>query len=91
MSKNSFFTTGPFGEAQQKMEDFALGIYYFHCFGTTLERLLKLEEAYKAALTTCDPRELALKQQEISFYENIIFLTTEMLDAPQSLTGSRYD
>lgn len=91
MSRNNFFITGPFNDAQQNVENFALGVYYMHCFGATLEQLLKLEEEYEEALISCDEKVIVAKKNELAFYENIVFLATQMIEASQEVSGSQYD
>jgi len=90
--KKSFFPSGPFKEAEQNAENFAVGMYYNYCFSNTLEELLKIEEEYEEALASSDKNLIEAKKHELSFYESIVSMATGMLDkVALEKSGSLHD
>ena len=68
----SFFDNGPLNDSIKNAENFAIGMYFCHCFKESMEHLVLIEQEYAKLLETDDIEAITQKKKEIDFYENII-------------------
>ena len=91
MSKNDFFSVGPFKETRDVLADFAFGIFYMQCFNDTLDEISKLEEEYEDALLIEDEITMAAKKKAIEYYEGMIMMAFDINENRQEQIGELYN
>ena len=57
-------------------EEFAIGMYFSHCFKESMDYLVQIEQEYTKLLKTDDIEAITRKKKEIDFYENVILLAS---------------
>ena len=72
----SFFDNGPLNDSIKNAENFAIGMYFCHCFKESMEHLVQIEQEYAKLLETDDIEATTQKKKEIDFYENIILFAS---------------
>jgi hypothetical protein len=72
----SFFDNGPLNDSIKNAENFAIGMYFCHCFKESMEHLVQIEQEYAKLLETDDIEAITQKKKEIDFYENIILFAS---------------
>jgi hypothetical protein len=75
-----FFDDGPLNDSIKNAEQFAIGMYFCHCFKESMDYLAQIEQEYIELLETNDMEAIALKKKEIDFYENIIVFAGSVAD-----------
>ena len=71
-----FFNDGPLNDSIKNAEEFAIGMYFSHCFKESMDYLAQIEQEYAKLLKTNDIEAITQKKKEIDFYENIILLAS---------------
>ena len=74
------FEDGPLNDSIRNAEQFAVGMYFCHCFKESIEYLTQIEQEYAELLKTNNIEAIAQKKKEIDFYENIILFATSVSD-----------
>ncbi len=69
-----FFNDGPLNDSIKNAEEFAIGMYFSHCFMESMDYLVQIE--YAKLLKTNDIEAITQKKKEIDFYENVILLAS---------------
>ena len=81
MKSPSIFSGGPFLKAQQEAVDFSMNLYFYNCLGESIEAHLQAQKEYDAAVLSQDEKMMAEKKGELVYYEQILLLATNMLNA----------
>ncbi len=71
-----FFNDGPLNDSIKNAEEFAIGMYFSHCFKESMDYLAQIEQEYAKLLKTNDIEAITQKKKEIDFYENVILLAS---------------
>ena len=71
-----FFNDGPLNDSIKNAEEFAIGMYFSHCFMESMDYLVQIEQEYTKLLKTDDIEAITQKKKEIDFYENVILLAS---------------
>ena len=64
-----FFNDGPLNDSIKNAEEFAIGMYFSHCFKESMDYLAQIEQEYAKLLKTNDIEAITQKKKEIDFYK----------------------
>tara|TARA_Y100000310_G_C20014809_1_gene504641 strand:- start:144 stop:413 length:270 start_codon:yes stop_codon:yes gene_type:complete len=81
-----FFNDGPLNDSIKNAEEFAIGMYFSHCFKESMDYLAQIEQEYAKLLKTNDIEAITQKKKEIDFYENVILLASSASNKDNKIT-----
>ena len=81
-----FFNDGPLNDSIKNAEEFAIGMYFSHCFKESMDYLVQIEQEYTKLLKTDDIEAITRKKKEIDFYENVILLASSASNKDNKIT-----
>ena len=82
----SMFSSGPFLKAEEEAIDFSMNLYFYSCLGESIEAHLQAQKEYDAAVLSQDEKMMAQKKGELVYYEQILLLATNMLNARHEIS-----
>ena len=77
--RSNSYIVGPFKEAMDNIDNFAINMYYSYYYNDAVENLIKTEERIEENMTVEDTEK---KQEDLEFYQQIMDLVADLKIIP---------